>query len=175
LPFAFAGAAVVLASAVAAAAGLRGWLVVAGVLVGVLVVGAAAHPPLRHRLAWQLSAVLWVSEAAVVGGVAWHLPETQRWVAYAYLAAVAWHRYDVVYRLRDTGEPSRPWVTVVTLGTDGRMLVLALLWVMGGSVAAILSWGALLLIAVYAVESALGWRAWARGQDAVRRAREAVG
>jgi hypothetical protein len=31
-------------------------------------------------------------------------------------------------------------------------------------VQALLAWGALALIVVYAVESALGWRAWARAE-----------
>jgi phosphatidylglycerophosphate synthase len=174
VPAAFLGVAVVLASAVAAARGGGAWLVVAGVVAGVLVIGAALRPPVRHRLAWQLPAVLWVTEAAVAVGVAWQLPESRRWVVFAYLAAVAWHRYDVVYRLRDTGEPSRPWVTAVTLGVDGRVVALVVVWALGWPVASVLSWGALVLIVVYAVESAMGWRTWARAQAVARRSREAV-
>jgi len=174
VPAAFAGVALVLLAAAGAARGADAWMVVAGVAVAALVIGAALRPAVRHPLAWQLAAVLWVAETAVAVGVAWGLPEGRRWVVFAYVAAVAWHRYDVVYRLRDTGQPARPWVTLATLGVDGRMLALTLVWAFGGPVGSVLAWGALVLFVVYAVESALGWRAWARGQAAARRARETV-
>lgn len=174
MPGAFVGAALVLLGAVAAARGADAWVPVAAVAVGMLVVGAALRPPVRHPLAWQLPAVLWLTEAAVAVGVGWHLPEERRWVVYAYLAAVAWHRYDVVYRLRDIGRAARLWVVNATLGIDGRVLALVLVWAFGGPVASVLEWAALVLFVVYAVESALGWQAWARGRAAERRAREAV-
>jgi hypothetical protein len=99
------------------------------------------------------------------------VPATGRWCAYAYLAAVAWHRYDVMYRLRDTGEPAAAWVTPATLGVDGRVVVLAVLGALGAPLAPVLAWGALVLIAVYVVESARGWRAWLHAQGAQERAR----
>jgi hypothetical protein len=165
---AFLGCALVAGAGALAATDVGGWIVVGMALLGVLVTGAASRPPLVHRLSWQLPAALWVAEAALLVGVAWNLPEGRRWVVFAYLAAVAWHRYDVVYRLRDTGAPSRPWVTLGTLGTDGRLVALALLWALGGPVGSVLPWAALALFVVYAVESALGWRGWARGQRAAQ-------
>ena len=60
-------------------------------------------PPLQSPLAWQLPAFLWVAEAAWSSACSCNpLPEAAG-AGFAYLAAVAWHRYDVVYRLRDTG------------------------------------------------------------------------
>jgi hypothetical protein len=127
-------------------------------LVGVVLVGAGARPPVLDRLGWQLPAALWVAEAAVVLAVVAPLPRAAAWVGYAFLAAVAWHRHDVVYRLRDTGRPAAGWVTAVTLGVDGRCLVLAIVAVLGGPVEGVLGWGALVLFVVYAAESVTGWR-----------------
>lgn len=166
MPVAFVGALVVLAAGVTEARDGRAVLVVALVVVGVLLVGFACRPPLRDRLAWQLSSVLWLTEAGLVTGLAWHLDSPRRWVVFAYLAAVAWHRYDVVYRLRDTGVPAAPWVTLVTLGTDGRMVLLTVLWAVGVPLEPVLGWGALALIVVYAAESASAWLTWARGRRA---------
>jgi hypothetical protein len=171
---AYLGCALVAAAGVLAAADLNGWVVVGVTLLGTFVTGAASRPPLVHKLSWQLPAALWVAEAALLVGVVWDLPEGRRWVVFAYLAAVAWHRYDVVYRLRDTGAPSRPWVTLVTLGTDGRVVALAVLWALGAPLGSILPWAALALFVLYAVESALGWQAWARGQRAAAQASREV-
>jgi phosphatidylglycerophosphate synthase len=165
LAVALVGVLVVFGAALVAARTERPWVAVALVALGVLLVGAGAHPPLQGPLAWQLPTVLWAAEAAVVIALLVAEPTVARWTGFAYLAAVAWHRYDVVYRLRDTGAPASGWVTLVTLGVDGRMLVLVVVWALGGPIEALLSWGALLLIAVYAVESALGWRTWARAES----------
>lgn len=132
------------------------------VAVAVLLIGAGCRPPLQHPLGWQAPSVMWGAEAVLVLAVVHSLPDGAQWCGYAYLAAVAWHRYDVVYRLRDTGHAAAPWVTAVTLGVDGRLLVLALLGALGGPVQPVLAWGALLLFAVYAAESAGGWRRWVR-------------
>ncbi|WP_457252527.1 DUF5941 domain-containing protein [Pedococcus sp. P5_B7] len=162
LAVALLGVLVLLGAALVAWRTDQPWVAVALVAVGVLLVGAGSHPPLQSRLAWQLPTFLWASESVLVIALLVAAPDVHRWTGFAYLAAVAWHRYDVVYRLRDTGSPASAWVTLVTLGVDGRMLLLVLVWAAGGPVQAVLAWGALALIAVYAVESALGWRAWAR-------------
>jgi len=141
-----------------------GWLVVGLAVVGALLVGAGCRPPLQHPLGWQLSSLLWLAEAGLVLALVNALPERAEWVGYAYLAAVAWHRYDVVYRLRDTGTHSQPWVTLVTLGVDGRWVLLALVAALGGPVGALLGWAALVLFVLYAVESAIGWRRWASAE-----------
>jgi phosphatidylglycerophosphate synthase len=162
LAVALLGVVVLLAAALVAWRTERPWVAVALVAVGVLLVGVGSHPPLRSPLAWQLPTFLWAAESLLVIGLLAAEPGVRRWTGFAYLAAVAWHRYDVVYRLRDTGAPASAWVTLVTLGVDGRMLLLVVVWAVGGPVQDLLGWGALVLIAVYAVESALGWRAWAR-------------
>jgi hypothetical protein len=57
-------------------------------------------------------------------------------------------------------------VTLVTLGTDGRMVLLTVLWAVGVPLEPVLGWGALALIVVYAAESASAWLTWARGRRA---------
>jgi len=165
-PAALLGVLVVVAAAVATAVGGEvTWLTVLLVLVGCLLVGAGCRPPLQHSVGWQASALLWSAEAVLVLALVTGLPKPSQWCAYAYLAAVAWHRYDVVYRLRDTGRPPSPWVTGATLGVDGRMLALVVLAAFGVPMQPVLGWAALLLIAVYAAESARAWRTWLRTQD----------
>ena len=135
----------------------------AAVVVGALLMGAGCRPPLRHLFGWQAPLLLWLAEGIVVVSLAQQSAGVGA-AAFAYLAAVAWHRYDVVYRLRDTGEPAAAWVTPVTLGVDGRIVVLTLLWAASVPLAPVLAWGALALFVLYAAESAVGWRAWMRAQ-----------
>ena len=162
---AVAGAGLVVVGAFSLVRNDHAWLAPVLVAVAILLVGAGCRPPLQHPLGWQAPSVMWAAEAVLVLAVVHPLPGAAQWCGYAYLAAVAWHRYDVVYRLRDTGHAAAPWVTAVTLGVDGRWLMLALLGALGGPVQPVLAWGALLLFAVYAAESATGWREWVRSQD----------
>jgi phosphatidylglycerophosphate synthase len=165
LPFPLSLVGVGLAIVAALAAGsLAAPPVVIAVVVGVLLAGAGCRPPLRHVLGWQAPLLLWLVEASVVLGLSNAAGEVGGAV-FAYLAAVAWHRYDVVYRLRDTGAPAAAWVTPWTLGIDGRVIVLTLLWAASVPLSPLLAWGGLVLFLVYAAESALGWRAWVRAAD----------
>ena len=117
---------------------------------------------------WQLPALLWFVEALVIAAVGWtHLPGSQQGLAFAFLAAVAYHRYDVVYRLRDTGEPAAAWLTLAGLGVDGRLIVVlgVVAWA-PDAVAAVLGVGALWLTLIYLAESTAGWRGWIMAQRA---------
>lgn len=164
-PAAIVGVLVVVVVAVASAVGGGvTWLTVLLVLVGCLLVGAGCRPPLQHPLGWQASALLWGAEAVLVLSLVADLPKSSQWCAYAYLASVAWHRYDVVYRLRDTAQAAASWVTTATLGVDGRMVALVVLVALGVPTQPVLGWAALLLILVYAAESARAWRTWLRAQ-----------
>ena len=132
------------------------------VLLSGLVVGAGARPPVANVLDWQLPALLWVVEAVVVAAVGWaHLEAAGQGLAFAFLAAVAYHRYDVVYRLRDTGEPPAPWLSLAGLGVEGRLLVVVAVaaWA-PGALAAVLAVGAAWLAVLYLAESGAGWRRW---------------
>lgn len=167
-PFAVAVPALVALSLTAVAMILKDRTPVALVLVliAALLTGAGARPPVAHLLDWQLPALLWLVEAMVVAAVAEvHLEAAAQGLAFALLAAVAYHRYDVVYRLRDTGEPPAGWVTLAGLGVDGRLLVvLAVATWAPGALATVLTLGAAWLAALYLAESATGWRRWILAQ-----------
>lgn len=113
----------------------------------------------RSPLAWQLPWLLLAAEAVAVLVSLRDVASTSQWVGYAWLVAVAWHRYDLVYRLRETGRGSPPWLGWVTLGAPVRIALLLLAAAFGWPVVAILGWGALSLMMVYAAESAFAWSA----------------
>ncbi len=130
------------------------------VVVGLLLTAAGLRPPLHHRLAWQAPAAIWAVEALLVAAVV-HSAPAAGGAAYAWLAAVAYHRYDVVYRLRDTGQVPPWWLGQVAVGAEGRILLLTVLtWLAPGSVTAVLWTGAALLTVVFSTESARGWVGW---------------
>jgi hypothetical protein len=174
LPFLVACLALVLLTLAAVVMVLQGRtpLAFVAVLIASLVTGAGARPPVSHLLDWQLPALLWLVEAVVIATVGRvHLEAAGQGLAFAFLAAVAYHRYDVVYRLRDTGEPPAPWLTLAGLGVDGRLLVvLAVAAWAPGALAAVLGLGAAWLVVLYLAESIAGWRRWIQAQRPAVRA-----
>jgi hypothetical protein len=108
-------------------------------------------------------------EAVVIATVSQvYLSAGAQGLTFAYLAAVAYHRYDVVYRLRDTGEPAAAWLSLAGLGVDGRMLaILAVAALAPDRLPAVLAVGTLWLAVVYLAESAAGWRRWITAQRPV--------
>lgn len=141
---------------------ISGWAALAAALVGAMLTGAGARPPLLGRLVWQLPALLWLAESAVVIGLATSVLGTDaRGVSFGFLAAVAYHRYDVGYRLRDTRRAAAPWLALAGLGVEVRIVVLLALaalqpeWL--GVAMAVLAVG---LGVLYAAESAVGWQRW---------------
>lgn len=119
--------------------------------------GVLAGRMTRLRLGWQLPWLVLAAEAAVALVAAGHLPADAQWAAYLWFAAVCWHRYDLVYRLRETGRAPARWVGAVTLGSIGRIVLLAVVLAAGWPVAELMAWGALALIILYAAEAALDW------------------
>jgi hypothetical protein len=144
----------------------RSWIALLAVLLAGLVIGAGARPPVTHVLAWQLTALVWVMEAAVILAIsAEDLVPANQGLAFAFLSAVAYHRYDVVYRLRDTGEPPAAWLSLAGLGVEGRLLlVLAVAAWAPGSLPIVLALMTAWLAALYLAESTAGWRRWIKAQ-----------
>ncbi|WP_020144380.1 DUF5941 domain-containing protein [Terracoccus sp. 273MFTsu3.1] len=116
------------------------------------------RPTGRGRLAWQLPGLLIAVEAAALLLAAGADP-VARAAAYAWLAAVCWHVYDNVYRLRETGRGTPHALVRATLGVEGRVVVLAIIGGLTDRPAVPLLVGAVLLIVAYAAESARAWRA----------------
>jgi hypothetical protein len=140
-----------------------------GQLVELLDLGPLAPPlgPLasrvtRLRLGWQLPWLVLAAEAAAVLVASRHASAEAGWAPYVWLAAVCWHRYDLVYRLRETGRAPARWVGPLTLGSLLRVALLGLAVALGWPVTAIMGWGALALITLYAAEAALDWMGGSR-------------
>jgi phosphatidylglycerophosphate synthase len=124
LPAAFAGACVLVATAAFAPAG--SWAAVAAAAVYAVASGIAVARPLRGPLDWlvppvfraaEYTTVLVVAARAGDTGVNGALP-----AAFGLVAAVAYHHYDTVYRIRGgTGAPPRRLVRVIG-GHEGRAL-----------------------------------------------------
>lgn len=134
----------------------------------VLIIGASCRPPVHDPLGWQLPAVLWLAEALVVWAAAsCALPAGSRGSAYVWLVVVAYHRYDVMYRLRETGTGSAGWLALAGLGTDGRILLVLLVTTFAPGRLGLVLWaGAAVLGVLYVVESLAAWRTWSRARGA---------
>ncbi|WP_406483752.1 DUF5941 domain-containing protein [Streptomyces platensis] len=104
------------------------WLTVGVAFCSALLAGAAVARPLKGALDWlvppffragEYVTILVLAARADVPGA---LP-----AAYGLVAAVAYHHYDTVYRIRGgTGAPPR-WLVRATGGHEGRILVITVL------------------------------------------------
>lgn len=155
--------ALLVALAAVAAAGGPHWLLLAGAVVAALALGPTLRPVLDGRLAWLAPSSLFAVEAAVVAAAQLATGTWQGGAVFAFVAAVAYRRYDVIYRQRDLGAAPPAWTRAVTLGAEGRLLLVAA--VLTGApqhLAAVLLWGAAVLGAVVLVESTRAWLVWVR-------------
>ncbi|MFI9246627.1 DUF5941 domain-containing protein [Streptomyces sp. NPDC053086] len=114
--------------ACAALTGFGGVLPVVGALVYVLTSGLAVARPLKGALDWLVPPFFRAAEYGTVlalageAGVNGALP-----AAFGLVAAVAYHHYDTVYRIRgDAGAPPA-WLVRVIGGHDGRTLLVTVL------------------------------------------------
>jgi len=84
---------------------------------------------------------------------------------YALLAALAYHHYDLVYRLRDRGEEPSALLRRAGLGWEGRLLAAAALTALGVLRPAMYV-AAAVLLTVYVTEGVVGWRRAERAERA---------
>ncbi|WP_416520643.1 DUF5941 domain-containing protein [Streptomyces achromogenes] len=119
------GAAVV---ACAALTDFGGALPVAGALVYVLTSALAVARPLKGALDWLVPPVFRAAEYGTVlalagkAGVNGALP-----AAFGLVAAVAYHHYDTVYRIRGNAGAPPAWLVRAIGGQEGRTLLLTVL------------------------------------------------
>ena len=131
------------------------WLVAAAVWYAALF-GAAGSGSWDGRLDWTLPSLARAAEYALVLGVVAGLDTGAAPAAFALLAVVAYHHYDVVYRLRSTSRGDG-FLTRLVEGHDGRVLTLALaaaLW--PGSLATVL-WVSAVLLALVHLSTSVRW------------------
>ncbi len=107
-----------------------GPLALVGALLAALIAGVTFRAPVRHRFGWLLPPLLWAAEAAVAAALLAHGPVGG--ALFAFLAACAYRRYDLIYSVRLNGVPPAgrrtgglDWTT--GLGVEGRIIGLALL------------------------------------------------
>ncbi len=109
------------------------WLIV-GVLWYALLVGFASQQPLNGWADWVLPPSFRAAEYTLAITLAALLAPAALPVAFGYVAVAAFHHYDTIYRLHETGTAPPRWLLIATGGHDGRMLVLALLAWAGSTV-----------------------------------------
>ncbi len=139
-------------------------LAVVAVVVSGILLGPGCAAAARSRLGWLLPGAIAAGEGAVVLAVTAGLPSWQQWAGYVWFGAVAWHLYDTTYRIRSTGRGPAPWVARVTLGAEGRMLLVVAWWALGLHPATLFVVGAPLLLVCWVAESRYSWRPMARRQ-----------
>jgi phosphatidylglycerophosphate synthase len=124
LPVAAAGTAVL---AVSLFSGVT-WAPVAGALVHACTAGQALYRPLKGALDWLVPPLLRTAEYGTVlvlaaeAEVKGALP-----AAFGLVAAVAYHHYDTVYRIRGNAGAPPAWLVRAIGGHDGRTLLVAVL------------------------------------------------
>ncbi|MER7501246.1 DUF5941 domain-containing protein [Nonomuraea pusilla] len=121
-----------------------------------LLAGPGSTHPHDGRLDWTVPPILRAVEYAFVAecGFSHEVPPV---LIVLLLAAMAFHHYDLVYRLRQHVYPP-PWLSAAGLGWDGRTMALALAALAGWMTAAFVLL-ALYLWALFAWESLTCWLA----------------
>jgi hypothetical protein len=121
------GIAAIIVKGTGATDGLVAGCVIWLILLGGISSGRPHTDPFRWAVpsalrAAEYGAVLWM--AAVTGGDA-------EPAAFALLGVVAFRQYDLVYRLRYRGATPPAWVSIVSLGWDGRLVLVLVLFLVG--------------------------------------------
>jgi hypothetical protein len=129
------------------------WLVVVG--------GAASGTPPTDAFRWAVAPLLRLAEYAGLLWIGAVAGEESQPAAFAVLAVVAFHHYDLVYRLRNLGTEPPRFVGDLALGWDGR-LVLGYILLVAGALPAGFFIAAGLLATAFVTESIAGWRRFGR-------------
>lgn len=131
-------------------------LVAAGVAWVVLLAGLSSGRPHTDRFAWAVPGFLRVCEYGGLLWVAANAGDSSHAAAFALIAALVFHHYDLVYRPRFQGVAPPAFWNFVAGGWDGR-LVLAWVLLAAGALPAGMFILAGLLGVGFAIECALSW------------------
>ena len=149
-------AVVALAAAVAVDGTATGAATVAGWIVWVLLASAPAGRLPGGRMRWITPPLLRASEYGFLAVLGWRAGGDALPATYGLLVAIAFHHYDLVYRLRYQGVTPPRWVGAAGLGWEGRtavMLAATLAGVYGLAAIALAVWCGLLFLP----ESVYSW------------------
>jgi hypothetical protein len=156
VPLTLAGAlapvAVLVAPARSVSVALAGLAALALVLLG----GAASGRARPGRFAWTVTPLLRLLEYTLLLKITVLAEPGAVPLCYALLAALAFHHYDAVYRLRHQRVAPPAWTRAVGGGWEGRILLAAVLG-LAGVLDVGLVVGAVVLGTVYVAESVRSW------------------
>lgn len=137
-------------SGVVGAASLAG--VAAFVALGMLGGAGREHP----RVQWLVPPLLRGGEYGIVAVLTFRADDTVLWLAYALLAAVAFHQYDIVYRLRHQRKAPPAIISQLGGGWEIRTIIVTAAAV-GGVLAPTLAFLAIWCGALFVSESMRSW------------------
>ena len=135
----------------------------AAVAWAVACLGAATGRPSDTRLRWVLPPTARLCEFAGLVWLAAIAGDSSIPAAFALMCAIAFRGYDLVYRLRQRGSTPARWVTLLSGGWDGRLLLGVVLLAAGALPAGFYIWAAV-AAAAFAGEAVAGWAAAGRDQ-----------
>lgn len=96
---------------------------VIGITAFVLLATAGAAASRHRRIQWLVPPMLRAGEYGVVATLAWRAGTPEVWLAYVLLSVVAFHHYDIVYRLRHQRTAPSHLVTQLCGGWEVRTIV----------------------------------------------------
>jgi Family of unknown function (DUF5941) len=153
-----------LVAAIAIGGGDTSYPVAAAVLaVVVLLAGASSGSPPRPKIRWAEVPLLRATEYVALTWIAALEGPDSYPAAFALLAVLTFRHYDLVYRLRHQGAMPVRWLTALSGGWDGRIVVAFLLLVAGALPAGYFVAAGVLGVA-FVAEAVHGWRAAGRVQ-----------
>jgi hypothetical protein len=127
------------------------------VLVWVLLVGGASSGvPGRQKTSWAVTPLMRLTEYAGLIWIAGLHGASAYPAAFALIFALQFRHYDLVYRLRHRGVVPARWVSALSLGWDGRLVLAYLLLVAGALPAGYYVVAAVLGVA-FVGEAVYGW------------------
>ena len=138
--------------------------VAAAVLAWILLVaGASSGARPRQKVRWAELPLLRATEYIALTWIAALEGPDAYPAAFALLAALTFRHYDLVYRLRHRGVTPAPWLSALSGGWDGR-LVVAFLLLVAGALPAGYFVAAAVLGTAFVAEAAYAWVAVGRVQ-----------
>jgi hypothetical protein len=131
---------------------------VAGITIAwvLLAAGLATGAGGRRKIAWAATPLVRASEYVGLIWIAALHGESAYPAVYALLGALAFRHYDLVYRLRHRGVMPARWVSALSLGWDGR-LVLAFVLLVAGALPGGFYVVAAVFGAAFVGEAVYGW------------------
>lgn len=114
----------------------------------------AVRLPAHSRWSWLWPPLERLVEYAVLIAIAWPLSTTGRAAAFAWLLVIVFHHYDLLYRAIQARSMPR-WINVAGLGFEGRVILLAIAYLLTWSVPVLAwgaAWGGLLFVIIASVQ-----------------------